>query len=183
MIFSEKIKVSNFQIKSTEPLYSNTSWTGQRIIRSTGIQYYVISFQLSFREDERNEVQAFIAQYSQGKPFTISLGHLSKYVGNQVGALTATNLANKGTRVVNCTNNLAIGELVQFSNHSKIYRVLERNDTSITLFPALQNTVQANEVINYNNIMIEAVLDPDNDFTMTVANVMNLQLKATENIV
>ena len=46
--FSNQIKITNFQIKSTEPVYSNQTWTGQRIMRSTGIQYYEIQFQLSF---------------------------------------------------------------------------------------------------------------------------------------
>lgn len=80
------------------------------------------------------------------------------------------------------SNTLAVGEWIQFTNHNKLYRIVERAGTSITIFPALQNTVQASEVIKYNNLMIEAVLDPDNDYTMPVGNIMNITLKATENI-
>jgi len=181
--FSNKIKINNVQLKSTEPMYSNKSWTGQRIIRSTGIQYYQISFQLTFNVKDRNEVMSFIAEHSQGKPFTLSLGHMGMYQGEQTGALESQSIATKGTRIVSTNaNSMAVGELIQFQNHNKIYRIIDRTDTSLTLFPALQNTVQINEPITYNNLIIEAVLDPDNDYTMGITNVMNLQLKATENI-
>lgn len=183
-VFSKNIKVSNFQIKSTEPIYSNQSWTGQRILRSTGIQYYQIQFQLGFNQLNMGEYNNFIAQYSQGKPFILNLGHLSTYHGTQMGALTSQTAVAKGSRIVTTNaNTMAVGELLQFTNHKKIYRVIDRTNTTLTLFPALQNTVQASEPIIYNNLMIEAVLDPDNDYTLPVQAIMSIQLKATENII
>lgn len=181
--FTNKIKISNFILKSIEPIYSNQTWTGQRIMRGTGIQYYQIQFQLNFNVTDVGEVQNFLAQYSQGKPFTLSLGHLSTYRGTQTGALTSQSIAVKGTRVIDTnTNSMAVGELIQFSNHNKIYRIIACTPNSLTLFPALQNTVQAYETVIYDNLLIEAVLDPDNDYTMPVSTVMNITLKATENI-
>ena len=181
--FSNSVKVTNFQIKSVEPIYSNQTWTGQRIMRSTGIQYNQISFTLNFNPSALGEVNNFLAQYSQGKPFTLSLGVAGNYHGTQTGSLTASAAASKGTRVVSTSSNtLAVGEMVQFTNHKKLYKIIERTGTSITLFPALQNQVQASEIIIYNNLMIEAVLDPDNDYTMPIGNIMNITLKATENI-
>lgn len=183
-VFSKNIKVSNFQLKSVEPIYSNQTWTGQRILRSTGIQYFQIQFQLAFNVEDISEYNNFIAQYSQGKPFTLSLGHISTYRGSQVGALTSAATAAKGTRLITTDNNsMAVGEMIQFSNHNKIYRIIDRTDTTLTLFPALQNTIQVSEPIKYNNLMIEAVLDPDNDYTLGVQKVMSIQLKATENII
>lgn len=182
--FSNKIKVNNFQINSTEPMYSNQSWTGQRITRSTGIQYYQLQFQLSFNIKDRTEVDAFLAQYSQGKPFQMSLGHLSTYTGTQTGALSSTTSASKGSMIISTNSNtLSVGELIQFSNHKKIYRIIERTDTQLTIFPALQNTVQADEPIFYDNLVIEATLDPDNDYTFMIENVTSLQIKAMEYIV
>lgn len=182
--FTNKIKVTNFQIKSTEPLYSNQSWTGQKITRSTGIQYYQIQFQLNCNIKDRGEVLNFLAQYSQGKPFTFSLGHFSSYQGNQNGNLTSQTQVPKGSIIINTnSNSMAVGELIQFSNHNKIYRVIDCTDTSLTVFPALQNVVQAGETIIYDNLMIEAVLDNDNDYSLPVESIVTLQLKATENIV
>lgn len=181
--FSNEVKVTNFQIKSTEPLYSNQSWTGQRIIRSTGIQYYAIQFQLNFNASNRGEVLAFLAQYSQGKPFTMSLGLLGQYAGKQTAALSAVNTVAKGSILISTeSNQMGVGELIQFTNHKKIYRIIDRTDTSLTIFPALQNVVQQDEPILYNNLTIEAVLDPDNDYTMPIATICTLQIKATENI-
>ncbi|EOM9564465.1 hypothetical protein ACLB83_002541 [Escherichia coli] len=181
--FTNNVKVTNFQIKSTEPIYSNQTWTGQRIMRSTGIQYYQIQFTLNFNSPALAEVNAFLAQYSQGKPFTLTLGVAGKYHGTQTGSVTSTANISKGSMLIpTSTNTLAIGEWVQFSNHNKLYRIVDSTSTSITIFPALQNTVQASEVINYENLIIEAVLDPDNDYTMPVGNIMNITLKATENI-
>lgn len=182
--FTNKIKVTNFQIKSTEPIYSSQSWTGQKITRSTGIQYYKIQFNLSFNIKDRGEVLNFIAQYSQGKPFTMSLGHLSNYVGMQQGSLTSQTQVPKGSIIINTNSNaIAVGELIQFGNHNKIYRIIDRTDTSLTVFPALQNVVQAGEVIIYDNLIIEAVLDNDNDYTLSVESIVTMQFKGTENII
>ncbi|ROP61611.1 hypothetical protein EDF81_0082 [Enterobacter sp. BIGb0383] len=181
--FSNQIKVNNFQIKSTEPIYSNQSWTGQRIIRSTGIQYYQIQFQLSFNIKERAEVTKFIAEYSQGKPFQMSLGHLSTYTGTQTGAVTVQTSVNKGSMIIPVsTNTLAVGEWIQFTNHKKIYRIVEQSASSITIFPALNSSVQASEPLFYDNLVIEAVLDTENDYSMPVETVSVLQLKAMEHI-
>lgn len=181
--FTNNVKVTNFQIKSTEPIYSNQTWTGQRIMRSTGIQYYNIQFTLNFNPSALTEVNSFLAQYAQGKPFTFSLGVAGTYHGTQTGSVTSTGLIQPGNMIIpTSSNTLAVGEWVQFTNHNKLYRIVERTGTGITIFPALQNTVQASEVIKYNNLMIEAVLDPDNDYTMPVGNIMNITLKATENI-
>lgn len=182
--FTNNVKVTDFQIKSVEPIYSNQSWTGQRILRSTGIQYNQIQFTLNFNDTNIGEFNNFIAQYSQGKPFTLSLGHMSVYRGTQTGALTSTSSVNKGSRVISTNvNTMAVGELIQFTNHKKLYRIIDRTNTSLTLFPALQNTVQASETIIYNNLVIEAVLDPDNEYTLPVRKIMSIQLKATENII
>ncbi|MHB9326457.1 hypothetical protein ACP3S7_02840 [Phytobacter ursingii] len=179
--FSNDVKVTNFIFKNNEPMYSNTSWTGQRIVRSTGIQYYQIQFTLNFIKTSIPEIQQFIAQYSQGGSFTMSLGVYGDYYGSQSGALTATAAAPAGNIVISTNaNNMAVGELIQFSNHNKIYRIIARTANTVTVFPALQNQVQAQEVIKYDNLVIEAQLDPDNDYSITVGNLMNITLKAQE---
>ena len=78
---------------------------------------------------------------------------------------------------------MAVGEMIQFTNHNKLYKIIDRTNTSLTIFPALQNVVQTGEIIRYDALIIEAVLDPDNDYTMPINNIMTLNLKATENIV
>lgn len=179
--FTSNIKVTDFTIKSNEPMYSNQALSGQRIVRSTGIQYYQIQFQLNWNIKDLGEVNNFLAQYSQGKSFTMSLGSMGTYRGTQTGSLTASAQANKGASVINTsTNKLAVGELIQFTNHKKIYRIIARTGTSITVFPNLQNVVQSSELIIYDNLMITAQLDPDNDYSLPVGQLMSIKLKATE---
>ncbi len=72
--------------------------------------------------------------------------------------------------------------MVQFTNHTKIYRIIDRTNTSITVFPALRSSVQAGEIIKYNNIQLTAVLDADNEYKTPITNVVTLKLKATENL-
>ena len=179
--FSNDVKITNFILKSNEPMYSNTSWTGQRIVRSTAIQFYQIQFTLNFIKDAIPEIQNFLAQYSQGGSFSMSLGIYGEYRGGQTGSLTSTNAVAAGNIVITTnTNNMAIGELIQFSNHNKIYRIIARTANAVTVFPALQNQVQASEIIKYDNLVIESQLDPDNDYSITVGNLMTLTLKAQE---
>lgn len=181
--FTNNIKINNVTLSSTEPRYSNESWTGAMITRSTGIQYYNIQFGLSFNQKDVAEYHAFVSQYSQGKPFAMALGHLSTYKGSQVGAVSATSPAAKGTYQVSTTaNTLEIGTLIQFSNHRKIYRIIGRTGNTIQLFPNLRANVQTNETIRYTSIEGEFVLLPDNEYQLPISNVMSVQLTARENL-
>lgn len=181
--FSNNIKVTDVTLSTTVPQYSQRSWTGVELRRSVGIQYYKLQFTLNFEIINRSEVLAFITEYQQGKPFTLSLGHLSNYKGTQTGAVTATANAAVGSMVVSTnTNTLQKGDLIQFSNHRKIYQIIDKGTNSITVFPQLRQVVSTNEVINYNNLMIEATLDVDQEFDLNISNVTSVQFNATENL-
>jgi len=181
MAFSSNIKTTNFQLSSTEPQYSNRSWNGSLITRSTNIQYYRIQFTLNFNQKDQQEIKEFLARYSQSQPFTMDLGYLSRYTGIQNGAVQTTSAATAGTYKINVNqNNLEVGTLVQFTNHSKIYRIIANSGTSISVFPNLRQQVQTGEPVRFNNIQGQFTLDTDNDYSMTVQNVMSIQLKATE---
>lgn len=182
-LFSNNIKIADFQLSSTEPRYSNTSWTGSQITRSTGIQYYEIQFTLNFNKKDILEYQAFIARYGQGAAFAMTLGHLSTYLGSQVAAVSTTAVAAKGVYQISTTQNaLEVGTLVQFQNHKKLYRVIANTGTTLSLFPNLREQVQAGENIRYQGIEGSFILDVDNDYKLSVLNVMSITLKATEDI-
>lgn len=181
MAFSNNIKVTGFQLTSTEPMYTNRAWNGTLITRSTNFQYYQIQFTLNFNQKDQAEIKQFLAQYSQARPFQIELGYLSNYMGAQSSALSATAVAAAGTYRINTqTNNLEVGSLIQFSNHSKIYRVIANTSGVLSIFPNLRQQVQTGENIKFNNIQGQFVLDTDNDYQIQVQNVMSIQLKATE---
>jgi hypothetical protein len=182
-LFTKNIKIGDFQLSSQEPRYSNRSWTGSQIQRSTGIQYYQISFTLNFNKKDIQEYQAFIAKYGQGAAFAMDLGHLSTYYGSQQTSVRATAAAAKGVSAITCsTNTLEVGTLIQFSNHNKIYRIIGNSANFMSVFPALRASVAINETVKYSNIEGSFVLDLDNDLKLSVGNVMNITLKATEDI-
>lgn len=181
--FTNAIKISDVTLNSKQPMYEHQSWTGKKLQRATGIQYYEMEFALSFNIKDRREVDSFISTYSLGKPFEISLGHLSTYAGTQTAAVTSTGAVAAGAiQITTNAQTLGVGDMVQFSNHTKIYRIIDRTNTSITIFPALRTNVQASEVIKYNNLGITVVLDADNDYKFPVSNVTSIKLKATENL-
>jgi len=180
-LFTNNIKISDFQLQSIEPSYSNKSWTGAQIRRSTGIQYYQLTFNIQLNQADRQEVLSFIAQYSQGKPFSTDLGYYSQYTGNQFATVSSTATVNKGGSVIPCTSNiLEVGTLVTFQNSTKIHRIIANTGTSITVFPALRQNVQAGEVIRYQGITGTFIIDIDCDLNLPSKNIMNLNIKATE---
>lgn len=180
-LFTNNIKISDFQLQSIEPSYSNKSWTGAQIRRSTGIQYYQLTFNIQFNQADRQEVLNFIAQYSQGKPFSTDLGYYSQYTGNQFATVSSTATVNKGGSVIPCNSNiLEVGTLVTFQNSTKIHRIIANTGTSITVFPAVRQNVQAGEVIRYQGITGTFIIDIDCDLNLPSKNIMNLSIKATE---
>ncbi|HHA1559426.1 TPA: hypothetical protein ACOEBW_000371 [Enterobacter hormaechei subsp. xiangfangensis] len=181
--FTNSIKVSDVNLNSKQPMYEHQSWTGKKLQRSTGIQYYEMEFTLSFNIADRREVDNFLATYSLGKPFELSLGHLSTYTGTQTAAVTSTDAVAAGAiQITTNAQTLGVGDMVQFTNHTKLYRIIARTNTSITIFPALRSNVQANEVIKYNNLGITVVLDADNEYKFPITKVTSIKLKATENL-
>ena len=181
MNFLNNIKVNEVTLSSTIPQYSQRAWTGEELRRSVGIQYYTIKFNLSFEMKDRHEVQAFIAEYQQGKPFNVPLGRAGTYTGSESGAITAAGAVAKGAMIIPTTQNtLRVGDLVQFSNHKKLYQVVETTGTQLTIFPQLRNNVGMGESVIYNNLTITATLDVDQSFDMAIQSVSTIQFNATE---
>lgn len=181
-VFTNNIKLSDVQVTSMEPIYTNQSWTGVIHTRSTGIQYYTIQFTMQFEKKYLQEYNAFIAQYSQGAPFNLSLGFYGNYLGTQTKSIQATAARAKGSYQIPVASGytVEVGTLIQFSNHKKIYRVISNANNVLSIFPDLRQNVVIGEIIKYKGIEGQFMLNPDNDYSLTVANAMSIQLKATE---
>lgn len=180
--FTNNIKISDFTLVDKSPQYSNQSWTGALIQRSSGVQWYEYQCTLSFNVRNRGEVQKFIAEYRQGKPFSMSMGHLSKYTGLESKALSVQSTVQRGVYKFKTaqTQVLEVGTMIQFTNHKKIYTIVANTGNEISIFPALQGVIQTGEAIVYNGIAIEAVLSPDNDYQLPSTNLIQIQLKCSE---
>ncbi|MDV0678310.1 hypothetical protein VC636_25620 [Citrobacter freundii] len=180
--FTKNIKISNFKLTDKTPQYSNQTWTGQRIVRSTNVQWYEFEFQLQYNKRDRLEVQSFVAQYKQGKPFQLSMGHLSEYIGKQTGAVSVKNTVQRGVYKIQTTNPqvIEVGSYIQFANHKKLYSVLANTGSEISVYPPLQAIVQAGEGITYNGLVIEGTINPDNDYSVMVGNAMSMNFRCME---
>lgn len=181
--FTKAIKVSGFSLKSTQPMYEHQSWTGKVLQRGTGIQYYEAEFTLTYNITDRPEVDQFLALHSLGKPFQMDLGHLSKYTGTQTAAVTSTAAKAAGSASINTSNqSLRVGDRIQFTNHTKIYSIIDRTNTTVTIFPALRQSVATGEIIKYSNITMTGILKAENTYVCPVTNVTTQKLTVWENL-
>lgn len=184
VIFPNTIKISEFSLVDNTKQYSNQTWTGQTLVRNTGVQYYTGEFSLNFAQADRLPVQTFITKYQQGAPFQLSLGHLSQYIGKETGSVTVKSTVARGVYkfATNSTQVLEVGTMIQFGTHKKLYRVIDNDGTNISIFPSLIAQVQAGEPLNYNGLVIEAIFEPDQEITQTITNLVSIKIKFREAI-
>ncbi|UCQ40048.1 hypothetical protein DCF38_10920 [Edwardsiella piscicida] len=181
---NKNILISNFKLKDNTPQYSVQNWTGETCIRSTGVQYFQIEFDISLNQRDRLDLQQFIIQHKNGKPFDMSIGWFSKYSGSQKTSVLATVAAAVSATNITCgTNSIEIGSYIQFKNHKKIYQVLANNGTQLTIFPSLIKPVQIGEEIIFNNIIGSWLLNvPSDGLQIPSTNLIQMSFQATENI-
>ncbi|MEG3135667.1 hypothetical protein SC206_19090 [Rouxiella sp. T17] len=184
-MFSNNIKIDTFVLTDNAPLFSNQSWTGELITRSTGVQYYSISFQVNLHTRSRQELQQFIAQYGQGAPFEMSLGWYSTYTGAQTGAIAASKAAGANTYQISVAagNKIEVGSIIQFTNHKKLYKVIANTGSVLSIFPNLKQPVQVGENIKYNALTGMFKLQMDNNAYATPSeNLIQMTFKAIEDV-
>ncbi|CRY67018.1 Uncharacterised protein [Yersinia kristensenii] len=185
-MFSKNILISDFVLTDNQPLYQNQSWTGQTISRSTGIQYYTIAFKIQATKQNRQEIQAFQAQYGLGRPFEHSLGWYSQYNGQQQVIVQSLQNSNAGSYIIKVPPNtkLEIGTIIQFTNHKKIYKIINNDGLgNLSIYPSLRKTVQLSENIKFNNIMGTFILQNNNDkIDYNSGNIITMSISAIEDV-
>ncbi|CNH80766.1 Uncharacterised protein [Yersinia pekkanenii] len=185
-MFSKNILISDFVLSDNQPLYQNQSWTGQTISRSTGCQYYTLTFKIQATKQFRQEIQAFQAQYGLSRPFEHSLGWYSQYNGGQQSLVQALAISNAGSYVIKvlASTKLEVGTIIQFTNHKKIYKIISNDGLgNLSIYPSLRKTVQLSENIKFNNIMGTFILQNSNDKTdYNSGNIISMNISAIEDV-
>ncbi|EPB3479050.1 hypothetical protein ACRFZU_000522 [Escherichia coli] len=176
--------ISEYTLTDNVPQFQNQTWSGETITRIVGTQYFTLSFKVTINKNNRQELANFYANYTNSKPFDMSLGWWGDYNGRQTGAVQATAARNAGaTSIAVNTNSLEVGSLIQFGGHKKLYRIIANTGTTMTIFPGLIRSVQGGEVINYDNLKGSFILVPSqNGYNLPSTNVMEVTIQATENI-
>ncbi|AKF37323.1 hypothetical protein ACXKU5_002853 [Yersinia enterocolitica] len=185
-MFSKNILISDFILTDNQPVYQNQSWSGQTISRSTGIQYYSLNFKVQTTKQFRQELQAFQAQYSLGRPFEHSLGWYSQYNGQQQVLVQSLQNSNAGAYIIKVlpSTKLEVGTLIQFSNHKKIYKIINNDGQgNLSIYPSLRKAVQLSENIKFNNIMGSFILQISNDkIDYNSENIISMNISAIEDV-
>ncbi|PEH74294.1 hypothetical protein [Edwardsiella tarda] len=186
MFKNDKIKITDFKLKSKSPSFKAQALSGKFQRRFSGIQYYEAEFTAKFAIDDISHVKNFLARHRFGRPFRIPLYYFTQYTGNVTGMVTASAPASRGARKVSLSNfggTLRAGTTIQFENHSKLYEVTEdcTGSGELKLFPNLYQNVTAGEVIKYRNAEGEFILTNDDD-TYDLTQISQLKIKVTENV-
>lgn len=177
--------ISGFTVTDIQPQYKNQANSGRLITRSTGIQYFQVQFQVNVSISDRLQFQQFLAEYSQGKAFAMSLGYYSTYTGIQTGTIATIGSSVPGMNKVQLptATKLEKGTLIQFSGHKKIYRILDNTSGVLTVFPNLRQPVQKSETVTYKDIQGTFILNMDkNQYEYKSEQVIQTQFTAIEDI-
>lgn len=183
-ILDTDVRLTDVQVKSNAPFFSNRAVSGRFQKRYTGVQFFELNFTVNYMSQDTRHVQRFIAMHQQGQPFDFPLSYLTDYNGTAQGLIQASVTSAQGARKVKLnrfTNTLEAGTLVQFQNHSKLYTVTEdvKADGEMKLFPSLKQIVQVGETVVYRNPKGRFVLTNEN-IPLDLASISNIKLTATE---
>lgn len=186
MLDNKEIKITDVQITSNAPYFSNRAVSGKFQKRYTGIQFFDLKFSANYMSQHSSIVQKFVAQYQYGNKFKFPLSYLSDYQGTAQGIISSTAAVQPGGRIVSVgsfTGTLAAGTIVQFVNHKKLYTVMEdlKANGQLKLFPALKANVQVGEQISYRNLQGEFIITNDS-IPYDLKSISKLDFTATEAI-
>lgn len=135
---------------SNQPVFAQDMLSLKRRTRSQNVQRWEIEGNI---EPSNNSADFLVHSLSTGYD-TVFFVRMPQVFGNapadiSPGQSTVTSDAAVKVNTVSISGVLpAVGEFIQFMNHSKVYLVVEQNVNSIKLEPPLLRAVMANEGIN-----------------------------------
>lgn len=157
----------SINFRSNSPVTSNTSISGKRTVRSLNSQRWEFSARYDrLTKEEFGPVYAFlISQGGQLGEFSVIPTEISSARGNASGTCTigVTTNAGSSTVVVGLTGSLLKGDLIKFSNHTKVYMVTEDRSGSgtLTIFPSLLQQVTTSDTVIYDDVPVQVRLVND----------------------
>jgi hypothetical protein len=161
----------------------------------TGAQFF--SFKLKsppLSKAEFKQIFPFIVQQDgQSETFTVVLPEMSSTTGTAAGIITVTDEFGAGslTCIVDtvATGTLKKGDLIKFSNHSKIYMLTEdvnldgSTHNTMNFYPNLVTGITNTTTLTYNDVPITVYLDEDQQsFTTQADGTYRYELNCVEEI-
>lgn len=177
------IEPTSVEMRLQQPIQLNRAMSGRETRNLITGSYYELTYNFSnLTEAQRRQITAHIA-LARGslEAFYVKLPtYLDDANGSASGTITVrTNAAAGVTSVdyskVGAGNVLVFkaGDLIQFSNHGKLYEVTADStsvgtDGSVSFIPPLRTAVTTAHTINYSNI--EMLVRYGNEFGWSVGN-------------
>jgi len=166
------ISSANFQtmgVRSIQNTIISKSQSGKKLSRQVDGQRFAFTAQIvtAKRSDVYGELMAFIMkQRSQKENFTIIPLEISNSRGTASGIPNGT--ASAGDTSITLggtgTGTLKAGDYIKFSNHDKVYMVVEDQSDistgSLTIEPPLTTAVSSSDII-YDNVPFKVHLTSD----------------------
>lgn len=160
----------------------------------TGAQFF--SFKLKsppLSKAAFKQIFPFIAkQDGQSETFTVVLPEMSSTTGTAAGTITVNATYAAGVLTCNSTGGtgtLKKGDLIKFSNHSKVYMLTEDVDLdgstvdTLNFYPNLVTEITNTTTITYNDVPITVYLDEDQQsFTTQADGTYRYELNCVEEI-
>ena len=189
-------KPRSVQLTSQSPGIVTFSVSGRRQVKTNATQYWEID--LTYAPTKRADfgaIMGFVAkQQGQFETFTLTLPQYSDtstgYTGSNpsstaAAAIGASSVDYDGVTV--STQCVAIGDLIKFSGHNKVYMVTANSTSSgtgtgsIEFTPSLILPVAEDETVLVNSVPFTVFLDsPTTDFNMGMADVIGFSIKCRE---
>ena len=179
----------SINFRSNTPTASNTSISGRKTVRSLGGQRWEFTANYDrLTKAEFSPVYAFlISQGGMLGEFSVTPTEISSARGTASGTCTIGTTTNAGssTVVVGLTGSLLKGDLIKFSNHTKVYMVTEDRSGSgtLTIFPSLLQQVTTSDTVVYDDVPIQVRLANDiQEYSLSSNNQYTFEVDFVESI-
>ena len=174
------------ELQDNAQIFTSQTFTGKVQRRFSGVQFYTLKFTANYNKKDIGVVKKFVAEHRFGKPFNVPLPKYSGNVSTATGTIQVALQATPGSRKIRLgafTGVLEAGTVVQFSNHKKLYTLVSdvRANGEMQIMPNLRQSVQAGEMLTYNNINGQFIMTNDN-IKWPQTEIQKVEFEATENV-
>ena len=158
-------KFDSVTMATNTPTVKSESLSGRRQVRQLGSQRW--SMTLSYPRMSRASFMPIMATIMKLRgsygTSTIKLPLLSNSQGAVGGTWTCNNKPSGSTAITlsGGTGSFTIGDIVRFSNHSKVYMIVGWSGSVMSVEPPLSTAVTTSTTIEYNNVKVTASLAND----------------------
>lgn len=139
----------------------------------------------SMRLDQFQPIYAYL-QSLNALPFEIVLPGISTKSGDAYGNVVtnaSSDIGDTTIAVTGLSGTLKAGDLIRFSNHTKVYMIVDdlAENGGLVITPGLRAEVPNNDVITYDSVPFTARLDNDiQEYRLGAGDIVRFELNMVE---